>query len=76
MQKLNEILDGNPLASLLAVIVTIAGGVVAILNPDVLSFEDYARNVGIFIGGSGLLGIARSMAGKGGGPRNGAGGRH
>jgi hypothetical protein len=58
-------LDNLPLASLLAVVVTIVGGVVAIVNPDVLSFEDYVKNCGIFVGGAGLLGAARAASGKG-----------
>lgn len=49
------------IATLLIVgVVVIAGGIVAVLNPDTLSFEDYVRNVAI---GAGLLGIGLGVDG-------------
>lgn len=59
------ILDKLPVASILAVIVTVVGGVIAINDPTTLSFSGYCKDVGIAVGGLGVLGIARSQAGKG-----------
>jgi hypothetical protein len=59
------ILDKLPLASIVTVIVAIVGGVIAILNPDVLSFQAYATSVGVTGGGMGVLGLARANSGKG-----------
>jgi len=58
-------LDNIPLASVITVLGAIVGGVIAIINPDVLSFEDYIKDLGILAGGSGLLGLARANSGKG-----------
>lgn len=60
-----DLLDSTPVTTILVLIVAIVGGVVAIIHPDVLSFQDYATAVGISAGGLGVLGIARSQAGKG-----------
>lgn len=61
MKFLNE----NPITSLIAVIVVGVGAVLAITNPDTLTYEDYLTKTGIFLGGLGVLGVARSMANKG-----------
>lgn len=58
-------LDKIPVTSILVVMIALVGGVVAILHPETLSFSGYARDVGIAAGGLGVLGIARSQAGKG-----------
>lgn len=77
MDVINAWLDRSRLASLLVVIVAVVGGVVVVVNPETLSFEDYLRNVGIFAGGVGVLGIARAQSGKGTEPikSKGVGGR-
>jgi hypothetical protein len=58
-------LDNIPLASVLVVIVAVVGGVIAVVNPDVLSFSNYVRDLGIAAAGLGVLGYARTQAGKG-----------
>lgn len=58
-------LDAIPLASIIAVIGAVVGGVIAIVNPDTLSFQDYCVAVGVLAGGSGVLGYARAQSGKG-----------
>ena len=60
-----SVLDTNPVTTILAVIVAIVGGVIAVLNPDVLSFSAYCRDLGIAAAGLGVLGIARAQSGKG-----------
>ena len=60
-----EALDNLPVTSILVVIVAIVGGVIAILHPETLSFTGYAHDVGVSAAGLGVLGIARSQAGKG-----------
>lgn len=60
-----QLLDSLPVASILAVIVAVVGGVVAITNPDALSFSGYCQDVGIAAGGLGVLGVARAQSGKG-----------
>jgi hypothetical protein len=60
-----NVLDNLPVATILALLVAIVGGVIAILHPDTLSFSGYCQDVGIAVGGLGVLGIARSQAGKG-----------
>lgn len=68
-----ELLDNSPLTSILVLAIVLiivgVGGAIAIIHPDVLSFSDYVTDVGIGVGGSsaglGVLGIARSQAGKG-----------
>lgn len=60
-----QLLDHLPVTTIITVVVAIVGGVIAILHPDVLSFQDYAQSVGISGGGLGILGLARSAAGKG-----------
>lgn len=66
-------LDNIPLTSILVLLITIivvgVGGAIAIIHPDLLSFSDYVKDVGIGVGSSsaglGILGVARSQAGKG-----------
>lgn len=60
-----SLLDDLPVASIIAVIVVITGAVVCITNPDTLSFSDFLTKLGIFLGGLGVLGVARSAGGKG-----------
>lgn len=62
---MKEVLDHNPVATILALVVAIVGGVIAVLHPETLSFSDYCRDIGIAVGGIGILGIARSQGGKG-----------
>lgn len=70
---MKEVLDTNPVTTILACITTAiivgVGGAIAIIHPETLSFSEYCRDVGIGVGGStlgfGVLGIARSQAGKG-----------
>jgi len=68
-----DTLNNNPVTTILAVIVTTVivgvGGAIAIIHPETLSFSEYVQDVGIGVGGAtaglGVLGIARSQAGKG-----------
>jgi hypothetical protein len=62
---MTALLDDLPVTTIITVIVALVGGVVAIANPTELSFLEYAGAVGISGGGLGVLGIARSAAGKG-----------
>jgi hypothetical protein len=70
---LKEVLDNNPVTTILTCLTTAivvgVGGAIAILHPETLSFTEYVTDVGIGAGGSaagfGVLGIARSAAGKG-----------
>jgi hypothetical protein len=63
---MKKLLDNNPVASIIAVIVTIVGGVVCIVEPSSIgTFKQYAVAVGISCAGLGVLGIARSQGGKG-----------
>src|SRR5262245_53304698 len=59
------ILDDLPLASVLTVILALVGGVVCIVSPDVLSYDDYLKGMGAVAAGSGVLGIARNQSGRG-----------
>lgn len=68
-----DTLNNSPVTTILSVIVTTVivgvGGAIAILHPETLSYSAYVKDVGIGVGGSvgglGILGIARSQAGKG-----------
>lgn len=60
-----KFLDSIPLASVLVVIVAVAGAVIAVVNPDALSFSNYVKDLGIAAAGLGVLGYARTQAGKG-----------
>jgi hypothetical protein len=68
-----DTLNNSPVTTILSVIVTTVivgvGGAIAILHPETLTFSAYVKDVGIGVGGSvtglGVLGIARSQAGKG-----------
>lgn len=68
-----EALNSNPVTTILSVIITTVivgvGGAIAIIHPETLSFSDYVKDVGVGVGGTvgglGVLGIARSQAGKG-----------
>lgn len=62
---IKQLLNENPIMTILAVIVTITGAVICITNPETLSFEAFLTKVGVFIGGTGVLGLARSAGGKG-----------
>ncbi len=48
----------NPVASLIVVIIAIAGGVVTVVEPSSLGFDEYVKNVGI---AAGLLAIGRGL---------------
>jgi hypothetical protein len=63
---MKKILDSNPVASIIAVIVCIVGGVVCIVDPSSIGvFKQYAVAVGASTAGLGILGYARSVGGKG-----------
>ena len=62
---MTNLLDNLPVTTILTIIVAIVGGVVAVVHPEALSFSGYARDLGIAAGGLGVLGVARSQAGKG-----------
>jgi len=62
---LNDLLDNTPVASIIAIVVVITGAVICITNPDTLTFEAFLVKVGAFLAGTGILGLARSAAGKG-----------
>lgn len=53
-----DALRNNPVASLLVVLIAIAGAVVTIIEPDTLPFDQYVQNVMI---GAGLLAIGRGV---------------
>lgn len=57
-----DFLRDNPVASLLVVIIAIAGAVVTILNPDTLPFNDYVQSVMV---GAGLLAVGRGIRSHG-----------
>lgn len=59
-----NVLDNYPWASIIGVLVTLVGGVLCILGT--LTFPEYVENLGIALGGLGVWGVARSLAGKGG----------
>lgn len=65
MQSIKEALDATPVATVLTVPIAIVGGVIAIIHPETLSFSGYCKDVGVAAAGLGVLGIARSAAGKG-----------
>lgn len=52
------LLSAIPVASLIVVIVAIAGAVVVCVNPQTLDFASYVKYVGI---AAGLLGIGRGL---------------
>lgn len=54
-----DALRNNPVASLLVVIIALAGAVVTVVEPSTLSFEDYVKHVGV---AAGLLAIGRGIA--------------
>jgi hypothetical protein len=66
-------LDNIPLTSILVLLIVVivvgVGGAIAIVHPELLSFSEYVKDVGLGVGGSsaglGVLGVARSQAGKG-----------
>jgi len=63
---MTQLLDNIPLTSILTVIVALVGGVIAFFHPgDIDVFLKYSAAVGAGSGGLGVLGIARSAAGKG-----------
>jgi len=63
---MNHLLDENPIASIAFVLAALIGGVVVIIQPETLTFSDYLKDMGAFGAGAGILGVARSLAGKGG----------
>lgn len=55
-----------PLTSIITVILTLVGGVIAIWHPENIdTFLRYSVAVGAGAGGVGVVGVARSMVGKG-----------
>jgi hypothetical protein len=54
-------LEALPIATILMVIVAIAGAVVSIVHPENLGFDQYIRDLAV---GAGLLGIGRGIAAK------------
>jgi hypothetical protein len=70
---MKEVLDNNPVTTILTCITTAivvgVGGAIAITHPETLSYSQYVKDIGIGAGGAsagfGILGIARSQAGKG-----------
>jgi hypothetical protein len=65
METIKEALDRTPVATILTIPVVIVGGVIAVLHPETLSFSGYCKDIGIAAAGLGVLGLARSAAGKG-----------
>lgn len=65
MEALKSLLDSTPVASIIAIAVVIVGGVICITHPENLSFSEYLVKTGAFLAGTGVLGLARSAAGKG-----------
>lgn len=53
-----QFLKDNPVASLIVVIVAVAGAIVTVTNPDTLPFRDYVESVTL---GAGLLAIGRGL---------------
>ena len=60
-----KFLDELPLASLLGIVAAVIGGVIVIVSPDTLSWDQYVKSLGFLLGGAGVLGIARAQSGKG-----------
>lgn len=58
-------LNAAPVATILQVVLTaivaVVGGVITIINPDTLSFEDYVKFLGVLSVGNGLLGVGRGI---------------
>lgn len=65
MKAFTKALDSNPVATIGGIAIALVGGVIAILHPETLSFNEYCKDIGVATGGIGILGIARSMGGKG-----------
>lgn len=62
---MEKVLD-LPLASLITLVAgVLVGGIIAIVNPDVLSYEDYMKSLGALAAGAGVLGLARNQSGRG-----------
>jgi hypothetical protein len=59
------ILDVLPWAKIIGVIAILAGAVVVIIEPTTLDFQEWLRQGGILLVGTGIFGFARSQAGKG-----------
>lgn len=58
-------LDSLPWAKIIGMIAILAGGVVVIIEPSTLDFQEWLKQGGILLVGSGIFGFARSQAGKG-----------
>jgi hypothetical protein len=61
-------LDGLPVATLIQVtltlLVALVGGVVTIVNPDALGFDEYVQLLVALSVGNGLLGVGRGLSNK------------
>lgn len=53
-----DYLRNNPVASLIVVLIAVAGAIVTIINPDTLPFDQYVQDVMI---GAGLLAVGRGV---------------
>lgn len=51
-------LTTNAVATIIVALIALIGGIVVIVHPETLSFEDYVKNVGI---AAGLLAIGRGL---------------
>lgn len=58
-----EILDRLPVATLLAV-AAVVGGLIALVTGEI-TYAELLEKLGFVLGGTGVLGIARTQAGKG-----------
>lgn len=59
------ILDVLPWAKIIGVIAIVAGAIVVLLEPSTLDFQQWLKQGGILLVGTGVFGFSRSQAGKG-----------
>lgn len=60
---MSEFLERFPVVTALVLIVAIVGGGVVLFGEG-LTFEEYLKNLGIFAGGAGVLGVGRGLAAR------------
>ncbi|MGH2937211.1 MAG: hypothetical protein ACRDPE_03710 [Solirubrobacterales bacterium] len=59
------LLDVLPWAKIIGAIAILAGAVVVIVEPSTLDFQEWLKQGGILLVGTGVFGFSRSQAGKG-----------
>lgn len=61
MKQLEEV----PWTSIFGVVAALVGAVIVIVHPQTLTYPAYLNKLALLLGGAGVLGIARTKAGKG-----------